>query len=358
MGGVLGTSDTVGGGGLGLGQGLLVIWLVGGLLAAGPLPNLAAQAQRSVAVRALDRVLPSPTQIAGELWAAARRVGPAGGLCRPRAASRRRPGTPVDPTTRAIAEIAIPSTVEVQPLACSYPLAGSGFVIEDDYVVTNAHVVAGCAHGPDPAAGGGLHRATSSSSTPDLDIALLYVPDLDAPALAFPATTPSGRDRRRARLPRRRSAGRHAGGRVDGHPRGARPRPVRRATPCPGAIIELRASIERGDSGGPFVLQDGTVGGVVFAQARSDPTVGYALSPVIVAETIAEALGETDESEPASASGDGGAPTTDARRLAAAYWQAYLAWRPLSRDRRRRAGPRRRIDDRRPRRSTAQAAPP
>ena len=35
----------------------------------------------------------------------------------------------------------------------------------------------------------------------------------------------------------------------------------------------------RGDSGGPFVLRDGTIGGLVFAEARTDPDVGYALSP-------------------------------------------------------------------------------
>src|SRR5436190_9596101 len=62
--GVLAGMDSAGGGVLGVGQGMLVIWLVGGLLAAGPLPNLAAQAQRSAAVRALSGILPSPTAIA------------------------------------------------------------------------------------------------------------------------------------------------------------------------------------------------------------------------------------------------------------------------------------------------------
>ena len=45
-----------------------------------------------------------------------------------------------------------------------------------------------------------------------------------------------------------------------------------------------------GDSGGPFLLTDGTVGGVVFAQSRADPLVGYALSPIEVAERIGPAL--------------------------------------------------------------------
>ena len=35
-------------------------------------------------------------------------------------------------------------------------------------------------------------------------------------------------------------------------------------------ILELRAEVEPGDSGGPLVLDDGTVGGVVFAEARTD----------------------------------------------------------------------------------------
>jgi hypothetical protein len=58
-------------------------------------------------------------------------------------------------------------------------------------------------------------------------------------------------------------------------------------------ILELRAQIERGDSGGPFVLRDGTIGGLVFAEARTDPDVGYALSPTAVATRIAPGVGRT-----------------------------------------------------------------
>jgi hypothetical protein len=59
-------------------------------------------------------------------------------------------------------------------------------------------------------------------------------------------------------------------------------------------ILELRARIDRGDSGGPFVLRDGTIGGLVFAEARSDPEVGYALTPTSVAIRIAPAIGRQD----------------------------------------------------------------
>jgi S1-C subfamily serine protease len=58
-------------------------------------------------------------------------------------------------------------------------------------------------------------------------------------------------------------------------------------------ILELRAPIEPGDSGGPLVLADGTVGGVVFAESRTDPAVGYALTPTSVWQRIRTAVGQT-----------------------------------------------------------------
>ena len=57
--------------------------------------------------------------------------------------------------------------------------------------------------------------------------------------------------------------------------------------------MELRATIERGDSGGPFVLADGTVGGVIFAQSKTDSSVGYALAPASVRDAIANSLTAT-----------------------------------------------------------------
>ena len=58
-------------------------------------------------------------------------------------------------------------------------------------------------------------------------------------------------------------------------------------------ILELRAKVDRGDSGGPLMLADGTVGGIVFAEARTDVDVGYALTPTSVRIAIGPALGRT-----------------------------------------------------------------
>jgi S1-C subfamily serine protease len=281
--------ESVGGGLLGLAQGILVIWLAGGLLAAGPLPALAAQAQRSVAVRVISAVLPPPTSIAGELG----RWLDASGLPEVFVGLEPIPAPPVtlpdDPAVRAIAQGAIGSTVEVDSQACSYTLAGSGFVVAPGYVVTNAHVIAG-ATSITVLPRTGSRRATAVLFDPELDIALLRVENLDAPALELAKKDPP----------------RGSTGAALGHPGGgplavvagavagtyrATGRDLYGRQNVTRSIVELRAHIERGDSGGPFVLSDGTVGGVVFAQSRTDAGVGYALSPVAVADAIAPALG-------------------------------------------------------------------
>jgi S1-C subfamily serine protease len=125
---------------------------------------------------------------------------------------------------------------------------------------------------------------------PGLDVALLYVNGLGVPPLAWAERDP----------------GRGAIGATLGYPGGgpltilpaavagrypATGRDIYGTTQVRREILELRAAIDKGDSGGPLVLADGTVGGVVFAEARTNPDVGYALSPVAVAAAIRPAIG-------------------------------------------------------------------
>ncbi len=289
--GFLGTLDRAAGGVLGLAQGVLVVWLVGGVLAAGPVPQVAAAVQRSGIVRGLAGVLPPPTQIVGELgkWL------DASGLPDVFVGFEPFPGPPVDPPTdaqaEAIAAKAEASTMLIRADACGYVLSGTGFVVRPGYVVTNAHVVAGSGSIAVGRDGGPQARAVAVLFDPNLDIALLYVPDLAAaPALTLAGQVP-GHGTLAAAL---------------GHPGGgalttiaaavtssyqAEGRDIYGTSLVSRQIIELRAAIIQGDSGGPVVLRDGTVGGVVFAQAQTDPDVGYALSPVDVANRIQPGLG-------------------------------------------------------------------
>jgi S1-C subfamily serine protease len=125
---------------------------------------------------------------------------------------------------------------------------------------------------------------------PTLDLALLHVPSLQGPVLRF-ATDRPGRGAVGAAL-----------GYTGGGPLVVLPAAVAGSYPATGRdiygearitrdILELRAAVEPGDSGGPLVLEDGSVGGLVFAESRTDPEVGYALTPTAVANRVAPAIG-------------------------------------------------------------------
>ncbi len=289
--GVFGTLDRVLGGVVGVAQAILVVWLVGGLIALGPSTALAGQAQRSIAVRMTAAALPPIETVAADVGG----LIDASGLPQVFIGLEPIPAPPVDTPqsaeARRIAAAAMASTAEIGSFACAFELTGTGFIVAPGYVVTNAHVVAG-ASATHVTIGDQTVNASVVFFDPELDIALLHAPGLSGKALRFATTSPE----------------RGTQGAALGHPGGAPltviPAAVAGSYEAEGrdlygtrtvtrAILELRASIERGDSGGPFILPDGTVGGVVFAEARSDPRVGYALDPRAVATDIAPSLSRT-----------------------------------------------------------------
>jgi S1-C subfamily serine protease len=294
--GVLSAADRTVGAGFGVIQALLIVWLAGSLLAEGPVPRLAETAGSSTAVRTLTAVLPPTTEIAVGLG----RLLDATGLPEVFVGFEPLPAAPVDrpadPVARAIAAAAEASTVKVSAATCGQSSVGSGFVVAPGYVVTNAHVIAGAgATGIRVAVQGGkVLDAVPVRFDPLLDVALLRVGGLRADALTFASRDP----------------GRGALGATLGYPGGGGltilPAAVSSSYVATGLdiygkervrreILELRAEIDRGDSGGPLILDDGTVGGVVFAEARANPDVGYALSPTAVRAAIWSAVGRTQE---------------------------------------------------------------
>jgi S1-C subfamily serine protease len=291
-GGVLDRVDRVLGGVVGAAQALLVVWLIGGLLAAGPMRYLAAQAQTSFVVRGLTGILPAPTEIASELTRLLSDTGIPDlfvGLDPLPAPAVERP---TDPAAQAMAAPAIPSVVRVSARTCTFQSSGTGFAVGRGYVVTNAHVVAGATTIRVQSPDGGVLDATAVFDDPELDVALLWVPDLDARALRFAATDPD----------------RGVVGATLGFPHGgglviapaavagayeAQGRDIYGAHRVVRRILELRATVDQGDSGGPMILADGSVGGVVFAEARTDENVGYALAPTSVATAIQPFIGRT-----------------------------------------------------------------
>ena len=290
--GMLSGIDRALGGAIGAAQALLIVWLAGGLLAAGAIPGFTRQASESSAVRALDSVLPPPGEVVGEIANALNDSG----LPDVFVGLEPIPLSPAEspPTTAqadAIARLAEASTARISSRACTSLISGTGIVIAPGYLVTNAHVVAG-ASTIRATIGSTIADATPVLFDPDLDVAVLHVPGLGARALRFAATDPIGGDLGAALgyagggplviMPAAVSGSYSATGRdIYGQGRVTR------------QILELRAGVDPGDSGGPLILEDGTIGGLVFAESRTDPSVGYALTPTEVSVRIAPALGRT-----------------------------------------------------------------
>jgi S1-C subfamily serine protease len=289
--GVLGAMDQLGGAIVGAAQALLIVWLAGGLLAFGPVPRVAAQAQTSTSVRTLATILPPPTEIAAELG----QLLNASQLPDVFVGLEPVPAPPVekpkDPVAQAIARQAEDGTVKITAQTCGAISSGTGFEIARDYIVTNAHVIAG-GRTIRVSLGGDVRDATPVLFDPSLDVALLHASGLGGTPLRLATTDPKRGDAGA-------SIGFPAGGQLAAIPAAvatsynAQGRDIYGNRTVTRRILELRAAIEPGDSGGPFVLTDGTVGGVVFAESRSEEDVGYALSPVSVSADVSPSVGRT-----------------------------------------------------------------
>ena len=156
--------------------------------------------------------------------------------------------------------------------ACGVTMTGSGFVVSDDRVVTNAHVVAGITEATIEAPGEQPRAASVVYFDAATDLAVLEVPGLDA-----------------APLPLGTNLARGAGAAVQGYPFGgpfvSLPATVAEVSTIPRTdgtigreVYALSADVNQGNSGGPLLAPDGSVVGVVFAKSSVVDDVGYALT--------------------------------------------------------------------------------
>ncbi|HUG48081.1 MAG TPA: MarP family serine protease [Candidatus Limnocylindria bacterium] len=288
--GLLGGVDNGAGGVFGFARGVFMVWLLGGLLAVLPMPTLAAEARQSLILRVIDTRLPSPVVLAAEFG----RIIEAAGLPDVFVGPAPAPAEPVDgpafAEAQAIAEPARESTLRVEAAACARFMTGTGFAVGPSHFVTNAHVVAGSTR-VQLSFDGRFERyeGVLVHFDPDLDVAVVYAPLLGLEPLSLAAEDPP-RGERMAAL-----------GFTGGGSQRVIPAAVTRTLDALGRdiygqgmvtrpVIEMRASVAPGDSGGPVLGDDGTVGGVTFSESRQDPDIGYALSPVAVADSIRGSL--------------------------------------------------------------------
>jgi S1-C subfamily serine protease len=266
---------------------LALVWLLGGLLAVGPSPGLARVVQESAILRELDERLPATPEVVARV----QNVLLDRGMPLPFAGFEPRAGSVAPPAPAAVAaaqEAASASTVRIAAAGCGRGVTGSGVVVAPGVVMTNAHVIAG-GRDVEVRNGARTHAAVPVLFDPRTDIAVLVVAGLAAPPLPIAE----------------RDVGVGDGAAVIGYPGGG-PLVV-----TPAAVISrqravgrdiwgtdlvrrdvyvLQAAVRSGDSGGPFVDQDGTVLGIVFARSVVQDEVGYALTASEMREALGAAL--------------------------------------------------------------------
>jgi S1-C subfamily serine protease len=172
---------------------------------------------------------------------------------------------------------------------CGSSLSGSGFVVAEDRIVTNAHVVAGVTEPIVEAPGQPAVQGRVVAYDAANDLALIAVSGLATPPLAI-ADPASGDEVAVAGYP-------------FGGPLEVRPARVMSIGPITieesgrtsvRDIVTLAADVDHGNSGGPVLTGAGSVGGVVFAKSDSVDNVGFAI-PVSTLRPLAEQAATLDE---------------------------------------------------------------
>jgi S1-C subfamily serine protease len=287
-----GRADAVGGSATAVVALLLAVWFVALNLVNGPFPGVAKEIRGSTIVRTLDDALPEPPSLLAQVRGFFNRFGFPDVF----SGIPPLPAEPVDPPSRSEAraafDAAAAATVRVVGQACDSIQEGSGFVAADGYVVTNAHVVAGVDE-PHVQTPGGEDVGTTVLFDAELDLAILSVPGVTV-----------------APLPLTLNAGRGDAGAVLGYPEGgglageraavlrsfeAVGRDIYGEGDAERSVLELQAEVRPGNSGGPFVMPNGAVAGVIFAASTTHDDVGYALSSSEVRPPLELTVGSTAE---------------------------------------------------------------
>ena len=193
-----------------------------------------------------------------------------------------------DAVTPELVEASRPSVVHVvgDSQTCHHRLMGSGFVIAEDYVLTNAHVVAGTQSvSLDTVVG--AKPADVVFYDPEVDIAVLHATQLGLPELQW-----SERELRHG-------SDAVVMGFPDSGPFAATAARVRSKLEISGPDIyttgriersayTIRGDVRQGNSGGPLLDTEGQVAGMIFGTATDVDETGYALTGAQVRERVGE----------------------------------------------------------------------
>jgi len=266
---------------------LLLVWLTASVISNLPATKLKADIKKSSIIADLNKIMPPAPNIISDLG---KLIDP-NGFPDVFIGSEPIPKSNVNLPSLGDLSSAVKkdqdSVVRIQGLGCGGIISGSGFVVRNDLVATNAHVVAGIAS-PIVEDSNGRHRAEVISFDPNLDLAVLKVSGLAGKPLNIDLSNIN------SGMP----------GAVLGYPGGgpfnAGPAAVMEEFDAIGQniygnqkterdVYEIQATVIPGNSGGPLIEENGSVMGVVFAKSTTYSYVGYALAMQKVATEINKA---------------------------------------------------------------------
>jgi len=257
---------------------LIGAWFLGSTLKRGPSDKVAHAVKDSAILRALDGVFPRPPAILAEIGRFFDRIGGPDVFAQlnPSLAPGVAPAPSSlknDPKILAAAE----GTYKIESRGCGGIVDGSGFPLDARHVITAAHVVAGTTGTKVIPANGTAIPGTVVYLNTDVDIAVIRLIGNENHVLSMTITSAKRNDTGAAI------------GYPGGGPRTISPARVRAKTNAVGrdiydrklvtrSIYVLAATVHQGNSGGPFVDDNGVVRGMIFAAASDDPNESYALT--------------------------------------------------------------------------------
>lgn len=284
----LGRADAILGAVFGVVAGLAVVWVLAGIVSGTPFKEANRLVRDSFTVQQLNRIMPAPPEALSRI----------AGLINP----ERFPQIFVGPEPRPVAPVTSPSSAEVaaaldtagesvvrlESQGCGGTMFGSGFVAAPDIIVTNAHVVAGI-NRPMVVDQGGQREGRIVYFDPDLDMAVIRTSGLAGGPLAIDGTSYD------------RGATAVTLGYPGGGPLEAAPASVLRRLTARGMniynqrmvdrqVYMLQTAVESGNSGGPVVLPDGTVIGMIFGRSEAEDDIGYAVTSAEIIPRLNQAL--------------------------------------------------------------------
>lgn len=274
---------------LSLCAGLIAVWLIASMIGRLPFAGFSNSANDSLIVEFLDQRLPPIPAVFAEFDRQLNPNNPPESFIRTPFQTEQ--NAPIDASAvSGVAATAQYSTVRITSFGCGGIVSGSGFVIAPNLVLTDAHVIAGV-HRPIVKYGTQSYAATPVLYDSNNDLAALRLTGLNAkPLTIFSGSVGAGTTAVLLGYP---------GGNFTVSPAAVLGEAQLFTTNLYGVgtvyrqVYEMKSVIGPGSSGGPMLLLNGQVAGIVFAKPNTVGNYAYALTSTSMRNELQQAKEST-----------------------------------------------------------------